>query len=164
MRHGSLVCALACLSLPSFGSAPSLAASAPRGSPASVRVTLERRESGDRRLVVVVRVNGEGLVLGSYSGRVRFNPREFVVDSTLVGSDGSRYVNGNEAARGTLRFAGFTTTGFTSDVALRIVGHTTAAGTVPRFSALLDVAGNLAGTGVPRDSLIGSGESLSGRK
>ena len=121
-----------------------------------VRVTVVRsRESTARRIVLLVRIEGVGLVLGSYQGRLRYDPSAFVVDSSTPGRDGSRYVNAADASsRGWIRFAGFTTTGFTSTDAVRIVGHAVKPLAMAHIAAKLDVAGDLEGKPVPKSGLV----------
>lgn len=121
----------------------------------SVRVSIVRDKpsSGDR-ITLVVRVEGADMVLGSYEGRVVFDPTVFAVDSAVAGRDGSRFVNPADAPHGTIRFAGFTPTGFTSSTALRIVGRTLAPIARANLSATVSVAGDLDGKPVPRAALI----------
>lgn len=121
----------------------------------SVRVSIVRDSPtiGDR-IVLLVRVEGAGMVLGSYEGRVAFDPSALVVDSVVAGRDGSRFVNPSAAQRGTIRFAGFTTTGFTSSTALRIVGRTLAPIARANLSAVVSVAGDLNGKPIPLTAII----------
>lgn len=123
----------------------------------SVRVRLVRaRESTALRVVLLVRVEGAGMVLGAYEGRLQFDPGVFAIDSVTAGRDGSRYVNPGDAARGTIRFAGFTPTGFSSTDAVRIVGRALRPIEEARLTATLAVAGDLLGKPVPKAGLIGA--------
>ena len=123
----------------------------------SVRVSIVRaKESNARRIVLVLRVDGAGMVLGSYEGRVQFDPTVLAVDSAVAGRDGSRFVNSGDAGRGTIRFAGFTPTGFTNSDAVRIVGRALGRLENAKIIATLAVAGNLDGKAVPKTALIGA--------
>ncbi|MES2179728.1 MAG: hypothetical protein V4550_17850 [Gemmatimonadota bacterium] len=121
----------------------------------SVRVAVVRAaESTDKRIVLFVRVDGTGLVLGSYQGHLHFDPAAFVVDSAVAGKDGSRYVNPADAPKGAIRFAGFTTSGFTSSDAVRIVGRSLKPLAAAKITAELEVAGDLDGKAVAKASLV----------
>ncbi|MDB4917108.1 MAG: hypothetical protein JWM95_4752 [Gemmatimonadetes bacterium] len=141
------------LAFVSLGAAPSVRRARPAVPTARVTV-VKAPESTDQRVVLLVRVEGDGMVLGSYQGRVHFDPAAFVVDSTAAGKDGSRYVNAAEAAKGSIRFAGFTTNGFKSADAVRIVGHATRPLASAKIAAELEVAGDLDGKSVAKTGLI----------
>ena len=137
------------------GVAGSRAEAAVRTVAPSVRVSIVRDAPlTGQRIVLLVRVEGAGMVLGSYEGRVLFDPKVLTVDSAVAGRDGSRFVNPADAPHGTIRFAGFTTSGFTNPTALRIVARM--AGPIDRahVSAIIAVAGDLEGKPVPRAGLI----------
>lgn len=123
--------------------------------PRTARVSLVRTDqSTQQRLVLLVRVEGVGTMLGSYQGRLTFDPSVLVVDSVSPGRDGSRFVNSTEAARGTIRFAGFAPTGFASNDAVRIVGRLRKAIDSSSVRAALEVAGDIEGRAVPRTALL----------
>ena len=123
----------------------------------SVRVSVVRSsESSGQRIVLLVRVEGTGLVLGSYQGRLRYDPTAFVADSSTPGRDGTRYVNAADASRGSIRFAGFTPTGFTSHDAVRIVGRAIKPLAVAQIAADIEVAGDLDGKAIPKAGLLGA--------
>ncbi len=111
-------------------------------------------ESTDLRTILLVRVDADGLVLGSYQGRLHFDPAAFVADSSIPGRDGSRYVNASDAAKGSVRFAGFTTGGFKNSDAVRIVGRAIKPLASAKIAAELDVAGDLDGKSVPKAGLV----------
>lgn len=137
------------------GFASGRADAAVRTATPSVRVSIVRDTPATRqRIALLVRVEGADMVLGSYEGRVVFDPAVFAVDSVVAGRDGSRFVNPADAPRGTIRFAGFTPTGFTSSTALRIVGRSLAPIDRAHLSATISVAGDLDGKPVPRAALI----------
>lgn len=121
-----------------------------------VRVTVVRSsESTMQRVVLFVRVEGVGLVLGSYQGRLSYDPSAFIADSSTPGRDGSRYVNAADAlSRGSIRFAGFTTTGFASTDAMHIVGRAVKPLAMARIVAELEAAGDLEGQPIPKSGLI----------
>lgn len=125
-----------------------------RAAAPSVRVSIVRDKPANGHIVLLVRVEGADMVLGSYEGRVVFDPAVFAVDSAVAGRDGSRFVNPADAPHGTIRFAGFTPTGFTSSTALRIVGRTLGPIDRAHLSATVSVAGDLDGKPVPRAGLI----------
>ena len=132
--------------------------SAPAG---SVRVSVHRgSESDANRVVLFVQVASTGLALGSYQGELRFDASALVVDSAIAGRDGSRFVNATDKARGTIRFAGFTTSGFTGDDAVRIIAHgsrpLSLAQLAQGLSAKLDIAGDIDGRQLPKSALIAS--------
>ena len=55
---------------------------------------------------------GSELKLGSYTGRVRFDPETMILSETIEINDGLRVVNPNEAPSGEIRFAGAAARGF----------------------------------------------------
>ena len=116
------------------------------GSPPRVTARIEQGPARrDGSVVLIVQVTSDGVALGSYQGSVHFDPSVFVADSVVAGGDGYRVANGHEVARGVVRFAGFTTAGFRSIEAVRIVGVTKQSLDRARFSAELDIAGDLEG-------------------
>lgn len=96
------------------------------------------------------------MVLGSYQGKLRFDPAAFVADSTVAGSDGSRFVNAGDAKTGTIRFAGFTTKGFASAEAVRIFGRELRPLDAAHVTATIEVAGDLDGRPVARSGIFGA--------
>lgn len=123
--------------------------------PPLVRVSVVRSsESSQKRTVLLIRVESEGLVLGSYQGTLTFDAGALKVDSATVGRDNFRFVNANGAASGTIRFAGFTTSGFTGSDAVRIVARATKPIESAKLNALLEVAGDLEGKPVSKAALV----------
>jgi hypothetical protein len=142
------------VSVPAHAQATAHAAAA---TPASVRVTVVRSaQSTPQRTVLAVRVDGRGLVLGSYEGNLSFDPAAFALDSAIVGRDGSRFVNAGAAKTGAVRFAGFTTTGFTSADAITLIGRALKPLEQSHVTASITVAGDLDGRKVPKAGLIGA--------
>jgi hypothetical protein len=142
MRVQILVSAVACLASTTLGAQ---APRAPRVQASIVQV----KESTPLRIVLLVRVEGKGVMLGSYEGRLRFDPTVFAVDSASVSRDGSRFVNAADAARGEVRFAGFTTSRFNTTDAVRIVGHASKPLDAAKLTAILVVAGDIDGNKIP---------------
>lgn len=127
-----------------------------------VRVLVTRSPGGTTgQVVLLVRVEAEGLTLGSYSGSLRFDPAMLAIDSASAVRDGSRFVNAGEAERGLIRFAGFTTNGFAGTEAVRLVGRLRSLGTTAYLTSHVDVAGSLEGKAVPAASLRGTRTSVS---
>lgn len=152
----SLGAALLCVGTLATGPASAASLADTHRAP-SVRVSIVRaKESNAQRVVLVLRVDGAGLVLGSYEGRVQFDPTVLAVDSAVAGRDGSRFVNSGDAVRGTIRFAGFTPTGFINSDAVRIVGRVRGRLENAKVVATLAVAGDLDGKSVPKTALIGA--------
>ena len=157
-------CAVMLCSLPSGGSSQSRPAARSAQPPAptpTVRVRVVRAaESSAERVVMLIQVEAEGVRLGSYQGQLRFDPLVFGVDSSAAGRDGTRMVNAADAGRGVIRFAGFATTGFTSDVAARLVARVPRSLSAERLSASLearlDIAGDLDGRPLPKAALVSS--------
>lgn len=128
-----------------------------RAAAPSVQVSVVRSpQSTAQRVVLVVRVDGKGMVLGSYEGRLSFDPAAFALDSAIVGRDGSRFVNAAEAKSGAIRFAGFTTNGFTSTDAVTLIGRPLKPLEQSHVMASIRVAGDLDGRAVPKAGLIGA--------
>ncbi len=122
--------------------------------PSAVVTVVRDKTSTPVHTVLMVRVEGKGMVLASYEGRVRFDASVFAVDSATAGSDGSRFVNAGDASKGVIRFAGFTPTGFKSNDAVRIVGHSTRPIDAAKVTATLEVAGDLEGKPVGKAGLL----------
>ena len=85
----------------------------------------DRRLAGDSALFIV-HVVGNDVPLAAYQGEITFNPVTF--DVLAVRAPEARegefhIVNGDAAATGRIRFAGFTPEGFTNTEALRIVAR-----------------------------------------
>ena len=126
-----------------------------RAAAPTVQVSIVRaKDSTPLHTVLLVRVEGKGLALGAYEGRIRFDPAVFVVDSATPGTDGSRFVNPADAPKGFVRFAGFTPTGFKSVEAVRLVGHASKSLDAAKLGATLEVAGDLEGKQVPKTGLV----------
>jgi len=120
-----------------------------------VRVTVVRsNESSATKLVLIVRVQAEGLVLGAYQCSLRFDPSVLTVDSATAGRDNFRLVNAQNASQGVILFNGFTTSGFTSADAVRIVARASKSLDAAKIDAVLEVAGDLDGKPVPKAALV----------
>src|SRR5437016_1029780 len=83
---------------------------------------IQEAGSTSTRVVLTVRVDSKDINYTAYQGRLEFIPGSFEVleASTPVG-DGYRVVNTSSAAIGVIRFAGFTSDGFSQPVAVRLV-------------------------------------------
>jgi hypothetical protein len=66
------------------------------------------------RVSVLVRAAAAGLKVGSYTGRLRFNPALLAYKAEVAINDGLRVANPNGAGTGQLRFAGANAVGFTN--------------------------------------------------
>lgn len=149
---GASLAALVCATAPVRPAAGAQASATP-----TVRVSIVRaKESTSAHLILLVQVQGTGMVLGSYEGRLQFDPALLAIDSAVAGRDGSRFVNARDALHGFIRFAGFTPTGFASTDAVRIVGRMLGPVERAHFIATLVVAGDLEGSTVPKQGLIGA--------
>jgi hypothetical protein len=148
---------LACVALVFVASVLARAQALPRATAPTVHVTVVRpAQSTPQHAMLVVRVEGRGMVLGSYEGKVSFDPKAFAVDSAIVGRDGSRFVNAGDTKSGVIRFAGFTTTGFTSPDAVTLIGRALKPLEQSHVAASVAVAGDLDGRKVPKAGLIGA--------
>lgn len=121
-----------------------------------VRVRVERAGGSANAAVFRIQVEGSGLALGAYQGTLRWDPTQITVDSVKAGKDGFRLVNGNDRAKGLLRFSGFTPTGFKSTEAALVFVHGRTVPTVTQMEASLDVAGDVDGHAVAKSGLLGS--------
>jgi hypothetical protein len=90
----------------------------PEGVQAYVQIDDDRARPGDRvRVFVKVRFGAEhGARLGSYTGRLRFDPRALRWHDHAPIRDGLRAVNPSGAAAGEIRFAGASAGGFEEPV------------------------------------------------
>lgn len=66
------------------------------------------------RVSVEVRSGTAGLKVGSYTGRLKFDPAGLTFKREIAMTDGLRVANANNAGLGDIRFAGANATGFTS--------------------------------------------------
>ena len=103
------------------------------------------------------------MVLGSYEGRMHFDPGALVVDSAYAGRDGSRFVNAEDAKGGSIRFAGFTTSGFTTQDAVTLIARPLKALDQAHVTASIAVAGDLDGKPVPKEGLLGTSGVIAAR-
>lgn len=156
MTQGTKISALALTALCLAPLAPPMFAQG-RGEPRAplVQASLVRAaKDSSGRTALLVRIEGRGLVLGAYQGTLHFDPAVVSVDSATVPTDGYRLVNANDAAKGIVRFAGFTTDGFAGTEAVRLIVRGTP---LERgaFVLSLDQAGDLDGKVVPAAQLHG---------
>jgi hypothetical protein len=122
----------------------------------SVHVRVVRESGATDRAVLLVHVEASGVTLGSYQGTMTFDPAVLMVDSALAGRDGFRFVNANNAAKGSIRFAGFTATGFKGTDAVRIVARTKGSIDGAKITATLEVAGDMDGRAIAAVALQGT--------
>ena len=117
----------------------------------SVKASIVRRSvapSGETTLAVLVQPTD--LVLGAYEGSLRYRPGAFAVVSVVTPSgDGTRVLNAADTARGLIRFAGFTVSGFKSQDVLVLVVRSARSLDDARLAVDLDVATDLQGKAVP---------------
>jgi hypothetical protein len=114
-----LLAALACKDDALKSKTPSEPLPSAQGAQAFLQVDNESAQPGERVNVFVrVQLGTEGdTKIGSYTGRLKFDPAFLSWASDLQINDGMRVVNPNGAGTGEIRFAGASATGFT-DLAL----------------------------------------------
>ena len=123
----------------------------------SVRTRVEREAgSTDAHTVLTLHVDASGFALGSYQGTMTFDPAVLVVDSVSAGRDGFRFVNPNAVSKGSVRFAGFTATGFVGTDAVRLVAHRRSSLEKAALVVTLEVAGDVEGRAIAKRALMGS--------
>jgi hypothetical protein len=66
------------------------------------------------RISVLVRAADGAVKVGSYTGRLRFDPAQLQYKAEVAITDGLRIANPNGAGTGEIRFAGASATGFTT--------------------------------------------------
>lgn len=122
----------------------------------SVRAVLEQSpRAADGSITVVVRARVSNIELGAYQGTLRFAPGSVsVLRASAPSGDGTRVVNPADSASGILRFAGFTVTRFRSDTLLTVVLRPTQGTDLARLRVELDVASDVNGRALPRDSVL----------
>jgi hypothetical protein len=115
-----------------------------------VRAAVVLEEQAEGVATLVVSVDARALELGAYQGRLEFDAERFaLLDAEAPhGSDGFRVVNAAEP--GIIRFAGFTTDGFTSPVAVRLRLRGAGELRSSDVALVLDVAGTVDGEAVDR--------------
>jgi hypothetical protein len=122
----------------------------------SVKASIVRRSvapSGETTLAIVVQPTE--LVLGAYEGHFRYQPGSFAVVSAVTPSgDGTRVLNAADTAKGVIRFAGFTVSGFKTQDVLVLVVRTSRNLDDARLAVDLDVATDLQGKAVPASRII----------
>lgn len=116
-----------------------------------IAVAADPFEAGQQVLRILV-VPSE-LALGSYQGRVTFDPEQFELMDARVPDGGFRVVNTEPAAEGLIRFAGFTVDGFGETEVLALRFRTTRPIEPTEVTLELEVAGTLEGEAVPRPRL-----------
>lgn len=108
-------------------------------------------EAGEQVLRILV-VPTE-LALGSYQGRVSFDPELLQLIDARMPARGFRVVNTEPASEGLVRFAGFTVDGFGEAEVLALRFRTTRPIEPTAVTLELEVAGTLEGEAVPRPQL-----------
>lgn len=111
---GLLVLALGCQDEPLKSGLPETPAPPAQGVQAFVQVDNTSAQPGDQIQVFVrVQLGTESSAkLGSYTGRLKFDPEVLAYKGELKINDGLRVTNPNGAAQGEIRFAGASATGF----------------------------------------------------
>jgi len=113
-------------------------------------------QSGEQ--VLRVRVEGKDVALGSYQGRLRFDPSVLGL-AAVVPRGGAlpagefHVVNAGGADRGEIRFAGFAARGFGGADMVTLRFHAQRAITPADVTLELEVAGTLDGEAVPKPQL-----------
>ena len=106
-------------------------------------------------MTLQVHLRPTDLVLGSYQGSLRYEPGSLsIVAVSAPGKDGTRMFNAADSARGVVRFAGFSTSGFTSTEVLTLVVKPMRPLERAGLIAAVDVAGDLDGKAVAKARLI----------
>ena len=142
--------------VPASASAGAHVAPADARGTAHVRLRLVRVSPPGNRVVLMLRVEAHDVRMGAYQGTLTFDPSVLVVDSATAPGDGSRFVNAQRVSAGTLRFAGFTTSGFLGADAVRLVAHTRGPLENARIAGVLEVAGDLDGHRLAATALEGT--------
>lgn len=115
----------------------------------------ERPGAAPGETALTVRLTAVDLTLGSYQGALHFAPGSLgIISATTPRGDGTRMVNLADSAKGVIRFAGFTVSGFTSDEVMTVIVRAAKGVAAANLTAVPDVAGDLNGISVPRDRLI----------
>lgn len=126
--------------------------------PGSVQVIIaQERQLGGDTAVFLVRLAANGVPLASYQGTVTFAADQMQVLSapTPENADGEfRIVNAENAANGSLRFAGFSTQSMASTDAFRIVARLRGPVASLKLEGSIEVAGLVAGTSIASASLL----------
>lgn len=124
----------------------------------SVKASIVRRSAsltgtGETTLAVVVQPTE--LVLGAYQGRLRFQPGALSVVSA-VSPDGDRMsvLNAADTAKGVIKFAAFTVSGFKTPDVLVLVVRAVSSLDNAKLTVDLDVVTDLQGKAVPASRLI----------
>ena len=122
----------------------------------SVKASIVQRGGANPgEFAVTVRLQPIDLTLGSYQGTMRYTPGSLaIIAATTPKGDGTRVVNVADSAKGIVRFAGFTVSGFATQDVLTIVVRPARKLEDANLSADLQVAGDLNGVSVPKDRLI----------
>jgi len=122
----------------------------------TLRAEITRAAGPSAELVTLqVHLRPTDLVLGSYQGSLRWKPGSLsIVSVSAPGKDGTRMFNAADSAKGIVRFAGFSTSGFTGTDALTLVVKPVRPLERAGLTVAVDVAGDLAGKAVPKDRLI----------
>jgi len=95
------------------------------------------------------------MALGAYQGSLHYESGALSIMSiSAPGKDGTRMFNAADSAKGVVRFAGFTTTGFTGTVALTLVVRPARPLGRAGLVAAVDVAGDVDGKAVAKERLI----------
>jgi hypothetical protein len=122
----------------------------------SVRATITQKPgTAVGETVLVVRLIATDMALGSYQGVLRYTPGTLaIVSGAAPRGDGTRMLNLADSAKGVIRYAGFTVSGFAGDTVLTLVVRAPRGIDAATLSAVPDVAGDISGISVPRDRLI----------
>ena len=106
---------------------------------------------------IIVRAQPVELTLGAYEGALRFAPTALSIVSVSVSpTEGSRFVNAADSAKGIVKFAGFAVSGFTHFDVVTLVVRLRGPIDAARLTANLTVAADPLGVAVPSDRLIAS--------
>ena len=105
---------------------------------------------------LVIRLEPRDFVLGAYQGRLEYERGSLQVLSLAASQrdNGTRLYNAADSAKGVIRFAGYTTAGFTSTTVLTLVVRPLKSLAAAKVRVELDVAGDLDGKSIPKDRLI----------
>lgn len=120
----------------------------------AVRVDVEVRPVGNMTAIVRLMIDARSLQLGAYQGRFRFDPEALELVEATLPEDNFRFVNTNRAAKGEIRYAGFTVSAFESPVALELRFRQKRALRLEDVSAELEVVGDVMGVEVKRERIL----------
>ncbi len=156
MRRGSVVLVVA-LAVPACVEEPTKPPSEiefPVVLPGTVRATLVAEPRLDQTVLATVRIDAHSLKLGAYQGRLTFDHRNLTLVNVILPEDGYRFINTEGADQGLIRFAGFTTEGFTHPVAMVLEFESSGSVDLTGVNIELEVIGDIEGSQVEKRRIL----------